>query len=91
MFDYIGDGKSLYERFKWIKPIKHKCFNKDLINSSGQKFEIGKVYTTTGQLVDTQRIVSQSDLVKLTSSPGVYLLQVSTSTEIFTTKIIITE
>lgn len=28
----------------------YKCFNKDLINSSGQKFEIGKVYTTTGQL-----------------------------------------
>ena len=21
--------ESLYERFKWIKPIKHKCFNKD--------------------------------------------------------------
>ncbi len=49
------------------------------------------LYTTTGQLVDTQRIVSQSDLVKLTSSPGVYLLQIATATEIFTTKIIITE
>ena len=49
------------------------------------------LYTITGQLVDTQRIVSQSDLIKLTSSPGVYLLQIATATEIFTTKIIITE
>jgi antitoxin (DNA-binding transcriptional repressor) of toxin-antitoxin stability system len=49
------------------------------------------LYTLTGQLVKTQHIESPGDLVKSTSIPGVYLLQVTTSTEIFTTKIIITE
>ena len=49
------------------------------------------LYTLTGQLVKTQHIESSNDLVKSTSIPGVYLLQVTTPTEIFTTKIIITE
>ena len=49
------------------------------------------LYTLTGQLVKTQHIESSDDLVRSTSIPGVYLLQVTTSTEIFTTKIIITK
>ena len=49
------------------------------------------LYTLTGQLVKTEYIESQGDLVSSISIPGVYLLQVSTPTEIFTTKIIITE
>ena len=49
------------------------------------------LYTITGQLVETQYIEYDGDVIEVVSSPGVYLLQVSTSTEIFTTKIIITE
>ena len=49
------------------------------------------IYTITGQLVDTQYITSDNDAIKVMSLPGVYMLQVATSTEIFTTKIIITE
>ena len=45
----------------------------------------------TGQLVDTQCIASDNDAIKAVSLPGVYMLQVVTLTEIFTTKIIITE
>ena len=52
---------------------------------------IVNLYTVTGQLLETQIIANQGDLVKLTTTPGIYLLQVATSTEIFTTKIIITE
>ena len=49
------------------------------------------IYTITGQLVEKQYVNSQEDVVKLISSPGIYVLQVTTSTRIFTTKIIITE
>jgi hypothetical protein len=49
------------------------------------------LYTITGQLVETQLIEYEGDMIEVASSPGVYLLQVSTATEIFTTKIIITE
>lgn len=48
------------------------------------------VYTITGQLIDTQYVDSDNDVVKI-DSIGVYLLQVATSSEIFTTKIIIAE
>jgi hypothetical protein len=41
--------------------------------------------------VETQLIEYEGDMIEVASSPGVYLLQVSTATEIFTTKIIITE
>ena len=49
------------------------------------------LYTITGQLVETQHIEYDGDAIDMVVLPGVYLLQVSTSTEIFTTKIIITE
>ena len=52
---------------------------------------IVNTYTITGQLVDTQYITSDNDAIKAVSLPGVYMLQVVTLTEIFTTKIIITE
>ena len=31
-----------------MKVIGYKCFNKDLINHYGQKFEIGKIYIASG-------------------------------------------
>ena len=49
------------------------------------------LYTMTGQLLETQYIEYKGDVINVVASPGVYLLQVSTPTEIFTTKIIITE
>jgi hypothetical protein len=52
---------------------------------------IVNIYTATGQLVDIQHITSGNNAIKVASLPGIYMLQVMTSTEIFTTKIIITE
>ena len=52
---------------------------------------IVNIYTATGQLMDTQYITPDNDVIRVASKPGVYMLQVATSTEIFTTKIIITE
>jgi hypothetical protein len=53
-------------------------------------YAVVSIYTVTGQLIDTQYVDSDNDVVKI-DSIGVYLLQVATSSEIFTTKIIIAE
>lgn len=52
---------------------------------------IANIYTMTGQLLETKHITSDTGELKVALTPGIYMLQISTSTEIFTTKIIITE
>jgi hypothetical protein len=42
-------------------------------------------------LLETKHITSDTGELKVALTPGIYMLQISTSAEIFTTKIIITE